>query len=403
MDTKPWRLLQTPQLDLAVRWPGGRVPVSLIVDDPMPGLNPMIDHEPSHPHRRHIPNDVLRRFADLAERHGIRGKFSVVPWPLALGRIDRPDTLPLESRAALPEFIELVRERIMPRFDLTCEFLTHSWAIDLRSGRPSAETERTWAAHASAEEFAQTIGLAAQLLGDAGLPMEGVTSPWDSGQDNEEAYAAGIALAERRRGRRLGWYFLRGDDGLDVLPRITHRDADAVVVSIIFGAGPDPGWDTQYGEAERSHLLVDPDGGGRVRTLVQAGLPVVLCTHWQSLYGNGSLGGLHALDNVGARLRAHFGDAVEWVPLRRHAELAAACATLEAVEAGPGPDGGWGLHLRTPHPCLLAELELRGRTEAGRDRLRRPLSWNGTPLQARVGADGAVRVHLPLCDGLLAG
>lgn len=402
--TAAWRTLRTDNLEIVIRWPGGRVPASLIVDDPMPGLNPMIDHEPAHPHRRVIPNAVLHRFADLAERHGLQGKFSVVPWPLALGRLDQPDTLPDSARDALPEFADTVRERIAPRFDLTCEFLTHSRAIDIAAGLPTEETERQWAGHATPAEFADTIALAARILGDVGLRMDGVTSPWDSGADNEAAYAAGIAAAERRRGRALSWYFLHFSDGPDVLPRIAHRDDRSIVVSLLAGAGTDPGWHTQYGRPPRTDALLDADGQGRVADLVAAGLPVIFCTHWQSLYGNGSYGGLHAIDTLGQRLRDTFGDAIEWTRLQRHAEMAAACATLEASENVPPQCGGsdWSLCLQTPYPSALADVELRGLTDRGRQWLARPLRFGGTALHIRRSQSGAVRVHMPLCDGVLA-
>jgi len=401
--TASWRTLRTPNLEISVHWPGGRVPASLIVDDPMPGLNPMIDHEPGYPHRRSIPNDVLRRFADLSERHGIQGKFSVLPWPLALGRLDRPETLPPESRAALPEFTELVRERIMPRYDITCEFLTHARAIDLATGEPTAETERQWASHATAEEFADTIALAGRILGDAGLPMDGVTSPWDSGKDNEAAYAHGVALAMRRRGRALAWYFLHCEDKtLDVLPRITYRGNAGLTVSIVVGAGTDPGWKTQTGGPVLVDPLIDADGRGRLTDLVAGGRPVVVCTHWQSLYGNGSLGGLHAIDLLADRLRQRHGDRLDWVPLGRHAEMAAACATLEAREEKPPHGGGnWRLRLTTPFPTALADITLRGLTAEGREWLARPLAFSRTPLRTRPAADEAVCLRMPLCDGLL--
>jgi hypothetical protein len=424
MDTHPWRVLRTPNLEVAIRWPGGRIPASLIVDDPMPGLNPMIDHEPAHPHRREIPNTVLHRFADLAERHGLQGKFTVVPWPLALGRLDRPETLPAEARAALPEFVEVVRSRIAPRFDLTCEFLTHSSAIDVRTETPLPETERRWASHATAEEFAAAIGLAARILGDAGLVMDGVTSPWDAGQDNERAYAEGVALAARRRGQRLAWYFLHFASGLDVLPRIGYRDRGTIAVSVVAGGGGDPGWATQYGKPDIVDSILAPDGTGRARKLRDAGLPLVFCTHWQSLYGNGSMGGIRALETLAGRMLQHFGAAVEWVPLRRHAELAAACAGLRIREvarrgeapaasaAGPadavaGPS--WALEFEEAHPCGLADVELRAVTDEGRRWLRprggARLSWNAVALAPRAVGDGApeaVRVHIPLCGGRLA-
>lgn len=404
-----WRTLLTDDLELSLHWPAGRVPASLVVDDPMPGMNPMTDHDPTGRHRPVIPNDVLRRFCDLVDAHALQGKWSVVPWPLARGRLDRPKTLPPGAAEALPQFVDLVRTRLVPRFDVTCEFLTHARAVDPRTERILDVTEREWASRATAEEFADAFALAARILADAGLPMDGITSPWDSGADNEAAYARGAALAAGRRGRRLAWYWLHYSKGLDVLPRIAYRDERSLTVSLVVG-GDDPGWRTQFGEPPQVDPLIDADGHGRLADLADAGLPVVMVTHWQSLYGNGSLGGLYAIDLMCARLRERCGGALEWVPLRRQAELAAACATVEAEQtdaagrAGEGaPAGGaWTLRLRAPYPCDAVDLRLRARTGRGRQWLQRPLAWNGTPLHVRAAGEGTLYVRMPLCDGVLA-
>lgn len=393
-------MLRTADLEISIHWPRDRVPVSLIVDDPMPGLNPMTDHEPGETHRPVIPNLVLRRFADLADRHGMRGKFSVVPWPLALGRLDRPETLPEPAQAALPEFLAIVRERVAPRFDLTCEFLTHSRAIDVRLGLPLAVSERQWASTASAEEFADVFTLATHILAKVGLPMDGVTSPWNSGQDNEAAYAAGVALAARRRGANLPWYFLHCATTLDVLPRITAEGDGTPVASLVAGAVTDPGWETQYGRPEASAALLDPDGGGRLAELIRGGLPAVFLTHWQSLFGNGSYGGLHALDLVGQRLAAGFGQRLEWVPLHRHAELALACHGLEVLQEDEGGSGPAAVRFQARWHATRAGVRLRPRSDRGRGWLVGPVAWGRVPLATRASGDG-VWVEAPLTDGVL--
>ena len=56
------------------------------------------------------------------------GKFSVVPCPAALGRID--EGLPLFSKAQQDEWLAMCREVIVPAFDITPEMLTHTFVVD---------------------------------------------------------------------------------------------------------------------------------------------------------------------------------------------------------------------------------------------------------------------------------
>ena len=87
------------------------VPASLLIDDGAP-VNLMRWHCPWENHERLIPNKLLRDFSALCEAYGVRGKFSVLPMPAALGRIDRrPNGV---SPAHLRGFLEIIRRRIAP-------------------------------------------------------------------------------------------------------------------------------------------------------------------------------------------------------------------------------------------------------------------------------------------------
>src|SRR5947209_13984356 len=77
------------RLDIRIENPGLRRPVSFIVDDPAPLRNPMFFHRGFRGDKEVVPNAFVSAFADVVERWGIRGKFSVVPYPFGLGRIDR--------------------------------------------------------------------------------------------------------------------------------------------------------------------------------------------------------------------------------------------------------------------------------------------------------------------------
>ena len=71
--------------------------------------------------------------------------------------------------------------------------------------------------------------------------------------------------------------------------------------------------------------LVSPDGKtGRIRQLIDTGFPVVIVTHWQSLYTQGTGLGLEGLSILAERIQKVFGTSFEWVTCfemaRRYAE-----------------------------------------------------------------------------------
>ena len=80
------------------------------------------------------PTSFTREFAEWCLASGVRGKFSVVPCPAALGRID--EGLPLFSKAQQDEWLAMCREVIVPAFDITPEMLTHTFVLDPKTLQP---------------------------------------------------------------------------------------------------------------------------------------------------------------------------------------------------------------------------------------------------------------------------
>jgi len=87
----------------------------------------------------------LREFADFADENNIRGKFTVLPCPAGLGRIDQ--RIRGLSDAHLAELLNIVRTQIAPRFDITPEVLTHTMAIQPETGALLPHTEIAWLSH----------------------------------------------------------------------------------------------------------------------------------------------------------------------------------------------------------------------------------------------------------------
>jgi len=60
--------------------------------------------------------------------------------------------------------------------------------------------------------------------------------------------------------------------------------------------------------------LVSPDGRtGRIKQLMDSGNPVVVVTHWQSLYTQGTGLGLEGFSSLAERIQKVFGSSLEWV------------------------------------------------------------------------------------------
>ena len=167
--------------------------------------------------------------------------------------------------------------------------------------------------------------LAFTILKNVGLPATGITSPWVSGIDVEKKYAQALAEAQWKVfSRKLTWYFLHATSWEK--PRacsIEYEDPQRgqVVVSVPANTA-DIFWSMERPtRAERlQHIktgidrLVSADGRtGRIRELLQSGAPVVLVTHWQSLYTQGTGLGLEGLGALAERIQKVFGKGLEWI------------------------------------------------------------------------------------------
>ena len=77
-----------PNIGIHIEKPRLGLPVSLVVDDGVPCINPLYYFYLQVPMDRHevhepcIPLDLIEQFAEVAQRHAIRGKFTVLPLSL---------------------------------------------------------------------------------------------------------------------------------------------------------------------------------------------------------------------------------------------------------------------------------------------------------------------------------
>src|SRR5437879_967172 len=101
-------------------------PISLIIDDSCPLVHVYACHRrdvhgralftaDGRPIPLWIPNDFLRRFCDIVERHGMAGKFSIVPAPGGLG--DVVQGISGHDPALTRQWLDTARTRLSPRWD----------------------------------------------------------------------------------------------------------------------------------------------------------------------------------------------------------------------------------------------------------------------------------------------
>ncbi len=300
----------------------GKTPISLIIDDGSP-VDPLFYELPGYETPFLVPAEFTQRVAETFERFDLRGKFTVIPMPSCLGRIDQ--SLQRVPADHLATWLTLVRERIAPRFDITPEFLTHLRAYDLKAGGYQHIYEDIWISRAPLEEIVEYFTLAFTILKNVGLPATGITSPWVSGIDVEKKYAQALAEAQWKVfNRKLTWYFLHATGwGSPRQCSIEYeiREREQVVVSVpantndIFWSMDQPTRDQRPAFVKQGiDRLISPDGkSGRTRELIDSGHPVVLVTHWQSLYTQGTGLGLDGLAALAERIQNVFGDRIEWV------------------------------------------------------------------------------------------
>jgi len=358
--------------------PNLRTPISFIVDDSTPCINPLYYYRlqvgPSTPEyyseTKGIPNDLLIEFAQIVTECGVKGKFTVLPYPAGLGSIET--WLEGYSVSEMREWLDIVRKRLLDHFDITAEMLTHTLAINLETNAviPSAEQE-DWHKKQSFETLVPYITRALQILRDARLEPNGVTSPGAFGYTIEGDYARAVLEAEKRvNGRKVAWYFLHTEEASRiVMPRLMYLDRwkGEAVVSVV-SCNDDWIWETMEPKVRstwRDELIttyadkyVSADGKtGRLVEVLDSGSYVAFHTHWNSLFSNGARIGMKVMREVFHRINALLGDRTQWMKFSEVALLTAATKALDVKIEGRQDE--IELKLDTPFPCRNLTLSLR--------------------------------------------
>jgi hypothetical protein len=293
---------------------------------------------------REIPDAFVRSFGEWCHDHGVKGKYSIVPYPACVGWVDRE--MPGWSKQELKESLDLVRTLMLPDWDIHPEMITHTWVINTKTGRPYPERTENymenwgWSAGRSVDELADYLGYALRLLRNAGLPCEGVTTPGGFGtRALPELSRATFESVRDVFGAEIPHYFrhLYTDDR-SVAPRVEYAsgldgDDPRCVVSIIGCTGDwFGGWDGLTPGSVDQFITEDLQGG-RLPEVIAREEPAVLVCHWPGIYYNGEEVGFSIFKEIVARLEAGF-DNLIWM---KNSEIARYWAARELTTIASSP------------------------------------------------------------------
>jgi hypothetical protein len=306
------------------------------------------------------PESFVREFAEWCLEHGVRGKYSVVPCPAALGRID--EGLPLFSKAQQESWLQMCREVITPAYDITPEMITHTVVVDPKTCKPLESG--IWEQYdwnnlpVDQEELViDYITTACQILENVGLTPEGVTSPGGFGNPLD-FYAKVVGVAAREvTGNPTPYFFKRvsADGPVETPVWYADREAGTAVGEIIASTGDWTGSWTGYGEVNVDKYISADLQGGRLPAVIDAGDPGVLISHWQGFYGlhNDDRRGFNAFKTVVRRLKERDpnGERTQW---RKCSEITNYACAREMAEIVVEEN-----NIRLDLPVCVPDLTLR--------------------------------------------
>ena len=336
--------------EVRVEYPRKRIPLSFIIDDSTCLVNmghfctpqfatawPQRDiyKRPWKTWPREIPDTFVRKFGQWCGEQGVKGKYSVVPNPACVGWLDRE--LPGWSRRDLQASVQLVRDLLLPNWDIHPEMITHTRVIDLKTGRPLKEISAATMENSypqtkkSVDELTAYLAYALRILKNCGLPCEGITTPGGFGN----AVKSELALAVQQSVRdvyqvEIPHYFkyVKGGDA-STEPTLEHVKENAsgapdLTVNVPAGTGDWFGGWQGANKSEGQRYANAEATSGRMVELIQRGQPALMLCHWPGMYCNGDESGFKDFQAVVVALRQRFGNQTQWMKLSEIARYWAA-------------------------------------------------------------------------------
>ncbi len=373
-----------PDTKVEVLHPRNRVPLSFIIDDSTCLVNMghfcMPQFAEAWPDRdeykrpwktwpREIPDGFVREFGEWCAEHGVRGKYSVVPNPACVGWLDRG--LPGWSSRELSESLKLVRDLLLPNWDIHPEMITHTRVIDLKTGRPKEDANDATMENSfpqtdiSVDELATYIAFALKILKNCDLPCDGITTPGGFGNAVKNKLPIAVHQAVKEVfAAELPHYFkyvVEGDERTD--PKLefigSERDVSRLTMNIPAGTGDwFGGWDGD--EKPQPQLYADEDASrGRMVELIEHGQPAVMLCHWPGLYSHGTKQGFTDFKKVVTSLAGRFSKQTLWMKLSAIGRYWAA-RELTKISVGENRQ----LSINAPLSCPDFTIRINGRPSA---------------------------------------
>jgi hypothetical protein len=312
---------------------------------------------------RDSPDSFVREFGEWCAAQGVKGKYSVVPYPACVGWLDRE--LPGWSRRELLDSLRLVRELMLPNWDIHPEMISHTRVLDLKTGRPMQEISAATMENSypqskvSVDHLAAYLAYALRILKNCDLPCEGITTPGGFGGRVRSELSLAVHEAVRDVFQApLPHYFKYIANGQESTePKMEHvRDLDSddprVTVNVPACTGDwFGGWDGVL--APEGHRYANQDAtSGRMVEVIQRGEPAIMLCHWPGMYCNGGRQGFHAFQNVVTALHDRFADQTVWMKVSEIARYWAARKLTSIAKNGNG------ISLRAPFACPGFTLQL---------------------------------------------
>jgi len=286
-----------------------------------------------------IPSDFARKWGEWCGEEGIRGKFSFIPFPAGVARIDQG--MGEFGGDEFDAWMEVGRDVLAPNFDLTPEMLTHSHVVDLETFELTDEWEQGEWVDPPVEPLTDYIATAFQLLRDAGIEVEGVTSPGAFGKKKEPQHARAVLDAAMRvNGVTRPFYFLwvKSDEDPDVPIWYAEPEKGIAITSIVGCTGDWFGGWTGFDAGSADRFITEDLAGGRLPPILAKELPCVLVSHWAGYYFGGDEVGFDVLKELKRRLDAYDPDGSKTIWMK-NSEIGHYWMARELSEITPAADG----------------------------------------------------------------
>ena len=259
--------------------------------------------------------------------------------------------------------------------------ISHTRVIDIKTGKPFAQATPEfmenweWSQNKSADELAAYQAYALNIIKEAGLPCEGLTTPGGYGGRNQDNLALGTLQAVRDvYGAEIPHYFrdLFTEKGESVAPQVKFpsdlNSSDPKCVVSIIGCTGDwfGGWDGLV-PGDVDQFITEDLQRGRMVDVIDSGEPAIMVCHWPGIYFNGDKVGFNILKKVVQRLNQKY-DHLIWMKL---SEISRYWAAKELTSISVI---GNSIKLKAPFAAPDFTLKIE-------PTVKNPFLKNGVPLQ----------------------